>query len=375
MGHLQNAMKPVVAIASIFLCVVLLSSCGGSSTGGGGAGGSEEVQTPDVLNIGLSILQDNPLTITSIVGTDDVTSNIGSLGPIKGTYEVKTGLCTLTDKNNALIFVTTDLWEVPQGSLTIQITTPYETTNNGTPDAGSLQIITGSDTIAIVVTKSPHPGVNLSLNNGAAEFLTWDNFRSLLGSAGAPLWQQQASLSSFIMDTILSQFFFSYDSITSIESNDTELEKSLTKSIEIPCDAFSKNTPPGNPPAGIPDMGLMTLLWTDSKADHQVGPRDDFSWTFANCWENDPASKVDTLKVGSVRLLGFVENTMKLNGKDVFTSLGFIPSADNKPGGIIYNDLNIYETRENSPGVFTIDAASRMVLNGGFSIILTEPTQ
>ncbi len=134
-----NSMKPVVAVASIFLCV-LMSSCGGSSTGGGGAkpiSGSEE--TLDVYNFELSNLGSKPLAIYYPAYSKNVEVRESTSGLFDGTYTPDTGAYTINSLS--MLSISTDFWDSPSNTFSVQVREPIKSTNGGFPDEGKLLIL------------------------------------------------------------------------------------------------------------------------------------------------------------------------------------------------------------------------------------------
>ncbi len=376
MGHLYNVVRLTWTVAVIIVCVIS-ASCGGSgSHGSSSKGGPEQIPvTPAVYTYALNVLDDNtydhePFTITYTINAKPYDATLGSLGPLSGTYEPDSGTYTLA--KSSLLNVTTQFWSAPSGTFTIQVTSPIESVGGKITSQGEFKVIEvgGGSTSSVTVTVRDSSGVNLSHNSESPVFFTWEQLDDLLGSS-APTWQQQASMAASIINLVLSQMVASMDSVLSIESNKSTIEQNQTYTQTG--DAFSENTHPGSPPGGIPDQGDRTLQWVDTNGDKKVGPGDSFEWTYNWYWENDPSNSLDTLLFGSVHLDGFTEEIDTLNGIDTLSSAGFVPDQTNKkPGGVVYDSFNIFETQENPVGVFTIITAKAKTLNGGFSISFSK---
>ena len=90
MGHVRNSVKPIVGIASIFLCI-LLSFCGGSSTGGGAKPSSTSEETLDVYNFELNNLNSNALGVYYTAYAKSVVISEGVSGIFTGSYTPNTG--------------------------------------------------------------------------------------------------------------------------------------------------------------------------------------------------------------------------------------------------------------------------------------------
>ena len=350
MGHLQNAMKPVVAIASIFLCVVLLSSCGGSSTGGGGAkpsGGSEE--TLDVYNFELSYLNSNPLGVYYTAYAKSVEIREGTSGIFTGTYTPKTGAYTINYLS--MLNISTTLWDDLSNTFTIQVKEAVKSSGNEFPDEGKILIIDkGANLITMTLSSK---GVSLIHNYDTPLFIPWNDFAKLISSPDT--WKQQAALALSVITLVSSQIDLAMDSVITINDNKDTISKSADHKQTIPCDALSGT-----------DQSIRSLQWRDTNGNKILGTGDDFLLTFGNCWENDPKTKVDSLLFGPVHLTNYIEETKTVNNTLLLTKTGF---------SIEYDGLTVSETVENPSGTFTIDTSRTRILDGGFSITFSEPTQ
>jgi hypothetical protein len=348
-----------LALIIPFFFLFLSTSCGGGGGGGGGGGddggGDGGGQTLNEYNFQLDILADNPLRLSAAMGSATLEA---LAGPITGTYTLDSE--TISLNGGPMMKITTDLWDAPLGTLTINVNTPIESSGGDNPSKGEIGIAVGDSPydyfIAVTITDT---WVNLSLNGGEPVPYTWDEFDELIGS-DKPDWQKQASFASNIVGFIFSQLNFDIKAITLIEENDTELSK---RSVTINGDTFT-----GTPPAGHDAKGTLILSSTDGN----VGPGSDFSEVFNDYWVNDPSDDIDQLYDGSVRFVGFLEDSD--DARDVITAIGFVPNGADDPGGVFFDGegLTIYETEETS-GVFSIDEAATLTITGGYSIMFYEP--
>ena len=349
MGHMRNSMKPAVAVASIFLCI-LLSSCGGSSTGGGKAkpsGGSEE--TLDVYNFELSNLNSNAFGVYYTAYAKSVEIREGASGLFTGTYTPKTGAYTINYPS--MLNISTTLWDDLSNAFSIQVTEAVKSSGNEFPDEGKLMIIDkGANLITMTLSSK---GVSIIHHYDTPLSLSWNDFEKLIGSQ-AETWKQQAALAWSVIALASSQIDLAMDSVITIKDKKDTIKQAADHKLAIPCDALSGT-----------DQGIRSLQWRDTNGNNILGAGDDFLLTFGNCWENDPKTKVDTLLFGPVHLKNYLEEMKTVNNALLLTKTGF---------SIEYDGLTVSETVENPSGAFTIDPARTIIIDGGFSITLSEPT-
>lgn len=352
MSHAKKTLH--LHFAAVLLALIcLLPSCGGG--GGGVGGGDDTVSLPDEFNYSLAVDSQDPFTMSDSKG-DDVT--LGTLGPVTGTYVTGSRECSL--KKGSLINATREGWASPYHAFTIQILTDIVATAGQNPTQGSWKVTDGNpNTVDLSVIASPSQGVSISLNNGAARTYTWDELYALYLDENEEYWRWQASLSAIIISKLLDEVVFSADTLTEIETNDTTLEED--GSLAFTCSAFPGSTPP----SGVPVLqGTNTLGWVDTSGDSALGPGDDFTWTYYWCWADDPSNDIDLLYLGSVSMLGFLENS----ADDTIASIGFMPEGDSA-GGVFYDGFLIYTTEETSQGVVEVETGDYLVYNGGYSIM------
>ncbi len=338
---------------SALLAVMFLlfaASCGGGSGGGsdddddGGGGG----QTLSEYDFNFSLLPESPLTIESALGSAVLEARAG--GPsFLGVYSLDEETLTMS---SGMAKITATLWDEP---LAIDIGPSIVVVDGENPGQGGIHISSGEGFIMVSIVSQA--GVNVSLNEGAPAYFTWDEFDGLVGS-DAPAWQQQASFAAFIVRFVFSQLDFVIGSITLITDNDSELSST---DVLIDGDTF-----PGTPPAGFDAKGTLTL----SNTEGDVGPGGSFSAVFDDYWVNDASDDIDELYSGRVDLVGYLED---VDENDITRAIGFIPDPGD-PGGVFFDEgLTIYETVESAPGVFTIDDTSAITITGRYSIMFYEP--
>ena len=93
-------------------------------------------------------------------------------------------------------------------------------------------------------------------------------------------------------------------------------------------------------------------------------PGDVFDWTFTECWFADS----NVLVNNSVQLQNYIE---VIDESNTLRRIGFGPN-DNVAGGIVFFDWRLAETQENN-GVYTIDPADIIEVDGGFSMVFSWP--
>ncbi len=349
MGHLQNSMKPVIAVVSIFLCV-LLSYCGGNSTGGGGAKPSSTSEdTLDVYNFELSNLGSNTLGIYYTAYAKSVVISEGVSGIYTGTYTPKTGAYAINYLS--MLNISTTLWDDLSNTFSVQVKEAVKSSGNEFPNEGKLLIIDkGANLITMTFSST---GVSIIHNYDAPLSLSWNAFEKLIGSQ-TETWKQQAALAWSVMALTASQIDLAMDSVITIKENKESIKQATDHKQTIACDALSGT-----------DQGIRSLQWKDTNGNKILGTGDDFLLTFGNCWENDPQFKVDKLLFGPVHLTNYIEETKTVNNTVLLTKTGF---------SFEYDGLTISETEENPAGTFTIDTSRTRILDGGFTITLSEPT-
>ena len=138
MGHVRNSVKPVAAIASLFLCI-LLSSCGGSSTGGGAKPSGTSEETLDVYNFELSNLGSNALGVYYTAYAKSVVISEGVSGIFTGSFTPKTGAYIINYLST--LAISTTLWDDPSNTIFIQVKEAVKSSGNEFPEEGKIFII------------------------------------------------------------------------------------------------------------------------------------------------------------------------------------------------------------------------------------------
>jgi hypothetical protein len=210
-----------------------------------------------------------------------------------------------------------------------------------------------TDTVTVnMITADLFPyGVEMSLNGAPATFFEWHEYRRLLEDVQAEPWQRRASVAAAAFGYVIERMFEIVGLLDSLE------QTQLAEPLVSVCDEFQ-----GTPPAGVLLQGEHVLTRLGSGED--LSPGDVFDWTFTNCWFADSNSLIDN----SIQLQNYVE---VIDSSNTLTRIGFGPD-NNVSGGVLYFDWTVAEALENQ-GVYTIDPASRIEVNGGFSVLFTQP--
>lgn len=341
----------------LFWLVALASSLGSCD----GGSDSEPVSgTPDVPP---TILSSYNFEIGGVQAGTDMTVDVGGqfqvgvdLGDtLRGTVNLQVNspsnvsfLDFVTDAGSTAALTVAGSETELDGSFTINVTTAVSAGFDQDPTAGTLEVVTAVDTTTVTFVAN---GVELSLDGAAAISLTWEEYDNLLDDIEADVWQRRASLAGGAMAFVFERMFEIAELL-----DDLDRTESATQ-IVTPCDEFS-----GTPPAGVLLQGEHVLTRLGSGED--LTPGDVFDWTFTNCWDASSNMLIDNF----LQLQNYIE---VIDANNTLTRIGFGPS-NNVSGGVLYFDWSVAETLENQ-GVYTIDPAERIVVNGGFSMVFTQP--
>ena len=127
--------------------------------------------------------------------------------------------------------------------------------------------------------------------------------------------------------------------------------------IVTACDEFQ-----GAPPAGVLLQGEHVFTRLGSAED--LSPGDVFDWTFTNCWFASSETLIDNF----LQMQNYIE---VIDASNTLTRIGFGPD-NNVSGGVLYFDWRVSETQEDQ-GVYTILPEDQIEVNGGFSMVFTQP--
>jgi hypothetical protein len=273
----------------------------------------------------------------------------GVSGIFTGTYTPKTGAYTINYLS--MLNITTTLWDDPSNTFSIMVKEAVKSSGNELPDEGKLLIMDmGGNSITMNFSSA---GVNIVHNDVTQLSLSWNDFEKFISSQ-AETWKQQAALAWSVLALVTSQIDMSMNSVITIKDNKDTIKQAADHKLNTPCDALSGT-----------DQGIRSLQWEDTNGNNILGTGDDFLLTFVNCLENNPTTKVDTLLYGRVHLSNYIEETKTVNNTQLLTKTGFSIDCDG---------LMASEAVENPSGTFTIDTSRTRILDGGFTITLSEPT-
>ena len=335
---------------------VLVSGCGG----GGGNGGGPDIDIPELPPTVLSAYN---FEIGGVQAGMDMTVDVGGqfqvgidLGDtMTGSVNLQVNSPTdvifldfVTDAGSTMDLALAASGTELDGEFTINITSEVTAGINDEPTSGAFEVVTADDVTTITFLAN---GVELSLNGAAAIALSWDDYDDLLEDEQAVTWQRRASLAGGALAFVFERMFEIADLLD--ELDETE---SATPIVNA-CDAF-----PGTPPAGVLVQGEHVFTRLGSGED--LSPGDVFDWTFTNCWFADANSLIDNF----IQMQNYIE---VIDASNTLTRIGFGPD-NNIGGGVLYFDWSVADTVENQ-GVYTIDPVDRVVINGGFSMLFTQP--
>jgi hypothetical protein len=234
------------------------------------------------------------------------------------------------------------------GEFTVNVTTDVVADLDDGPSSGAIEVVTAADVVTVAFVTS---GVELSLNGAAPTLFSWDDYDNLLDDIQAQTWQRRASLAGGTFAFIFERMFEIAELLDSLELTESTIP------IVTACDEF-----PGTPPAGILLQGEHVLTRLGSF--EELSPGDVFDWTFTNCWFASSNTLIDNF----LQMQNYIE---VIDSSNTLTRIGFGP-YNNMDGGVLYFDWIVAETEENE-GVYTLDPDNRIVVNGGFSMLFTQP--
>ena len=244
------------------------------------------------------------------------------------------------------------------GSFTINVTSdlftwPTAFVFGSIPAGGTFEVVTSTETVTVhVVTADLFPaGIEMSLNGGAVVPFTFQEYVDLKDDPLAETWQRRASLAGAVYAFVFDRVFQIADLLDELDATESATP------IVTACDEFQ-----GTPPAGVLLQGEHVLTRLGSGED--LSPGDVFDWTFTNCWSADSNSLIDNF----LQMQNYIE---VVDASNTLARIGFGP-ANNMSGGVLYFDWTIAETEE-IDGVYTIDPDDRIEINGGFSMVFTQP--
>jgi hypothetical protein len=340
----------------LVLSAGLLGGCGG----GGGGEEAVVVETPDLPP---TILSTYNFEIGGVQAGTDMTIDVGGqfqvgvdLGDtLRGSANLQVNSPTdvsfldfVTDAGSTMTVTVAGTETSLDGEFTINVTSEVIADSYDEPTSGAFEVVTATEITTVTIVLYD---VELSLNGAAPISLSWEDYANLLDDAQADTWQRRASLAGGTFAFIFDRMFEIADLLDGLEQTESATP------IVTACDEF-----PGTPPAGVLLQGEHVLTRLGSGED--LTPGDVFDWTFTNCWFASSNTLIDSF----LQMQNYIE---VIDSSNTLTRIGFGPD-NNVSGGVLYFDWSVAETDENQ-GVYMIDPADRIEVNGGFSMIFIQP--
>lgn len=361
-------------LCSLGISALLVTGCGGSSGDDSGTGiivdtppVSPVIEPPTFLStydFEIGALDQGPDLLVYFGGQFEVAVNFGDT--LRGRASLRWDSDPdrvsfnrfITDAGSTMDVTISGNQNALDGAFTIDVTSDLFTAPTmfvfgSLPAGGTFEVVTPTETVTVhVVTADMFPvGIEMSLNGGAAVSFTFQEYVDLKDDPSAETWQRRASLAGAVYEFVFDRVFQIANLLDELEATESAAP------VVTACDEFQ-----GMPPAGVLLQGEHVLTRVGSGED--VSPGDVFDWTFTNCWFADSNSLMDN----SIRMENYVED---INSDNTLTRIGFAPD-NNISGGVLFSDWTVAETDE-IDGVYTIDPDDRTTVNGGFSMIFTQP--
>ena len=264
----------------------------------------------------------------------------------------------ITDAGSTMDVTVSRSQNALDGSFTINVTSDLPILPNAfvfgsIPVAGTFEVVTPTETVTVHVVPGEFApfGIEMSLNGGAAVPFTFQEYVDLKDDPVAETWQRRASLAGTVYAFVFDRVFQIADLLDELEATESATP------IVTACDEFQ-----GTPPADVLLQGEHVLTRLGSGED--LSPGDVFDWRFTNCWFADSNSLIDNF----MQMQNYIED---INANNTLTRIGFGPD-NNISGGVLFFDWTVAETEE-IDGVYTIDPDDRVEVNGGFSMVFTQP--
>ena len=334
----------------------LLGGCGGGSGGDGQASNDTPDPPPTILSaysFEIGGVQAGTDMVVDVGGQFQVGVDLGDT--LRGSVNLQVNSPTnvsfldfVTDAGSTMTVAVAGSETDLDGEFTINITSDVVAGVDDEPTSGVFEVVTAADTTTVMVVAN---GVELSLDGAAAIPFSWDDYDDLLDDEQAATWQRRASLAGGTFAFIFERMFEIADLLDGLEQTESATP------IVTACDEFQ-----GTPPAGVLLQGEHVFTRLGSGED--LSPGDVFDWTFTNCWFASSNTLIDNF----MQMQNYIE---VIDSSNTLTRIGFGPD-NNISGGVLYFDWSVAETEENQ-GVYTIDPVDRIEINGGFSMLFTQP--
>ncbi len=318
---------------------------------------------PDIPDPPPTILSSYNFEISGVQAGTDMTVDVGGdiqvgvdLGDtLSGSVNLQVNSPTnvgfldfVTDAGSTMAVTVAGNQQNLNGAFTVNVTSDVVSGLDDEPTSGVFDVVTAKDVVTVTIVAN---GVELSLNGAEPISYTWEEYDDLLDDVQAETWQRQASLAGGTFAFIFERMFEIAELL-----DELELTESATP-IVTTCDEFQ-----GVPPDGVLLQGEHVLTRLGSGVD--LSPGDVFDWTFTNCWFADSNTLIDNF----LQMQNYIED---IDANNILTRIGFGPD-NNISGGVLYFDWTVAETVEDQ-GVYTIDPDDQIEINGGFSMVFTQP--
>ena len=348
----------------VLLAALSLASCGGGDDGG------DVVDTPatipDVLNYEIKQADDTDLVIDQSERSVTITSAL-----LTGTFDRTNDDFTLVPFGPAMSVDAGSFLDGLYGSefnnYVLQVEKTLTWNSDNSPTDGEFVIRDQTVVTRIRVTATP-TGVDLEYFPSSVadpvlnSSVSWQEFDGMFADESAEAYERIAAFAYSVLRFMYEQGGLVISSLEYLGDNDLLLENNL--SLAESCDPY----PYGTTDPTVSDPGETLITWNDDSFDGSLGPGDSFLAFYTECWVNDDSDDFDQLYDGSVNLVYYVE----VEQDGVITRIGFEP-FDSATGGIDFDNIEIIETETDaSRQLVIIDQGSKLVLNGGFSMVFTS---
>ena len=340
----------LVPIAALGALSIIATGGGGGDGGNGGNGGGyvpPTILTSYNFEIGATLPQGGLEVDASDFQVNVIFGNtiLGSVDLDVGANSQVTFLSYVVDEGSTFDVIVSQSQTGLDGTFTVTMTAALNTEVGAPPTSGTFDVVAGAETATVNIVAN---GVELSLNGGAATFYTWDDYDNMLGNPMAETWQQRAALAGNAMSFVFNLMFKVADKLD-------ELDASVLNPVATSCDMFD-----ATPPDGVLAQGENVLTWL-GPGDELI-PGAEFEWDFTDCWYADESD----LANGFIQFANYIE---EIDANNRLTRIGFAPNNDVN-GGIGFYGWTLSETNLDQ-GVYTIDPANDLTLNGEFSLVFS----
>lgn len=350
--------------------MVILTALSLGSCGGGGDGGDDvdiPATIPDVLSYGIKQADGTDLVITQAENQAAISSAMltGTFDRIDNNFTlVPFGPAMSVDAESFL----DDLYDTQFNRYVMQVNKTLAWKADDAPTEGEFDIRDQIEQALIRVSVTP-TGVDLTYDPASvaddplSSSVPWEVFDSLFEDESAQEYQRIAAFAYNVLRFLYEQGGLVIDSLEYLSENDLLLEQNMSQFES--CDPY----PYAATDPTVSDPGETLMTWSDESFDGSLGPGDSFLVFYTECWVNEETDDFDQLYHGAVNLVNYVE----VENAGVVTRVGFEPFQTTS-GGIDFDNFEIIETETDAnQQLVIIEQASKLILNGGFSMVFTSP--